>query len=48
MRSKVDGIVIICLFIALYINLTDFPKQRQEVRGQLIRIGNNNENLGNK
>ena len=39
MKKTVDGIVIICMFVALYINLTDFPKQRQIVQGPLIKIG---------
>ena len=34
-----DRIVIICMFVALYINWTDFPKQPQVVRGPLIKIG---------
>jgi len=39
MKTKIDYIVCICLMFALYINLTDFPKQRQVVHGQLIKIG---------
>ena len=39
MRKIVDGIVIVCMFVALYINLTDFPKQQQMVHGPLIKIG---------
>ena len=38
MRETVDAIVIACMFIALYINWTDFPKQPQVVRGTLIKI----------
>ena len=41
MRSAIDAIVIVCMFIALYINLTDFPKQRQIVYGTLIKIEKN-------
>jgi len=39
MRSTIDAIVIFCMFIALYINWTDFPKPRQTVIGTLIKIG---------
>ena len=39
MRKTVDAIVIACLFVALYINWTDFPKQPQVVRGPLTKIG---------
>jgi hypothetical protein len=38
MRTKIDIIVIVCMFVALYINLTDFSKQRQGVSGPLIRL----------
>jgi hypothetical protein len=38
-RTTVDGIVIACMFVALYVNLTDLPKHSREVRGTLIRIG---------
>jgi len=41
MRKAVDAIVIVCMFIALYINLTDFPKQQQVVHGSLIKIKEN-------
>jgi hypothetical protein len=37
MRKIVDAVVIACMFVALYINLTDFPKQ-QVVRGPLIKL----------
>lgn len=39
MKKTIDAIVIACLLVALYINLTDFPKQKQVVRGPLIKIG---------
>jgi hypothetical protein len=39
MRKSIDAIVIACMFIAIYINWTDFPKQSQIVRGTLIKIG---------
>jgi hypothetical protein len=39
MRQAIDAIVIVCMFMALYINLTDFPKQPQVVRGPLIKLG---------
>lgn len=39
MKSKIDGIVIICMFAILYINLTDFPKPlKRVVSGPLIKI----------
>jgi len=39
MRETVDRSEERCMFIALYINWTDFPKQPQVVRGMLIKIG---------
>ena len=39
MRKTVDAIVIACMFVAIYINWTDFPKQPQVVRGMLVKIG---------
>jgi hypothetical protein len=39
MRTTIDAMVIACMFIALYINWTDFPKQPQIVHGTLIKIG---------
>ena len=39
MRNTVDAIVIACMFVAIYINWTDFPKQPQVVRGTLTKIG---------
>jgi hypothetical protein len=38
MRKIVDWLVIVGMFLALYINWTDFPRQRQIVRGPLIKI----------
>lgn len=39
MKLTIDWIVIACMFVALYNNWTDFPKQNtpQEVRGALER-----------
>jgi hypothetical protein len=39
-RTTVDVIVCLCMMIALYINLTDFPKPNgpREVKGPLERI----------
>jgi hypothetical protein len=39
MRKAIDGIVIACMFVAIYINWTDFPKARQVEHGPLIKIG---------
>jgi hypothetical protein len=39
MRKAIDTVIIICMLIALYVNLTDFPKQPQVVRGTLTKIG---------
>jgi hypothetical protein len=39
MRKTVDAIVIACIFIAVYINLTDFPKPAQPTNGLLIKLG---------
>ena len=38
MRRLVDGIVVVIMFIALYINLTDFPKPSRVVTGTLIKM----------
>jgi hypothetical protein len=37
MKTAIDAIVIACMFVALYINWTDFPKlvYAREVRGLL-------------
>jgi hypothetical protein len=37
MRKTIDAIVIACMFIAIYLNWTDFPKQPQAVSGSLIK-----------
>jgi len=39
MRKTVDAIVIVCMFIVVYINWTDFPKQPHAVSGPLIKLG---------
>jgi hypothetical protein len=39
MRKTVDGIVIACMFVAIYINWTDFPKSSRVEAGPLIKIG---------
>jgi hypothetical protein len=39
MRKTIDGIVIACMFVAIYINWTDFPKQSHAVSGPLIKFG---------
>ena len=39
MRKAIDGIVIACLFVAVYINLTDFPKAARVEHGPLVKIG---------
>jgi hypothetical protein len=40
MKSKVDAIVIICMMIALYINITSIPKLEsvREVKGPLVKV----------
>jgi len=38
MKAKIDGIVCICLLIALYINLTSLPERDRTVQGRLIRL----------
>jgi hypothetical protein len=40
MKDKIDIAVFICLFVALYVNLTSIPKKEypREVRGALIRL----------
>lgn len=39
MRRTIDATVIACMFIALYINLTDFPESSRIVHGHLIKLG---------
>ncbi len=39
MRKTVDAIVIACMFVAVYINLTDFPKPLHTANGPLIKLG---------
>jgi len=41
MRKTIDAIVIACMFVAIYINWTDFPKPSHTVQGQLIKSGIN-------
>jgi len=38
MRKTVDGIVIACMFVAIYINWTDFPKTSHTMNGSLIKL----------
>jgi len=38
MKETVDVIVITCMFIAVYINWTDFPKPAHATSGPLIKI----------
>ena len=38
-KVSVELIVYVCMFVAIYINWTDFPKQRQIVHGALIKLG---------
>ena len=38
MRKTIDSIVIICMLVALYINLTSLPERTQVVKGPLERI----------
>ena len=38
MRKTVDAIVIACIFVAVYINLTDFPKPAHPANGSLIKL----------
>ena len=40
MRAKVELVVYICLYVALYVNLTSFPVKphSREVQGTLVRI----------
>jgi hypothetical protein len=37
MRKTVDAIVIACMFVAVYINWTDFPKQTYTLQGRLVK-----------
>lgn len=39
MRKSIDGIVIACMFVAIYINWTDFPKTAHATSGTLIKSG---------
>jgi len=39
MKRTVDAMVIACMFVALYINLTDFPESSRIVHGHLIKLG---------
>ena len=39
MRKAVDRIVIACMFVAIYINWTDFPKAKRVEHGPLVKIG---------
>ena len=48
MKVKIEIIVYICMFAVIYYNWTYFPRQRQEVRGPLIKIGIENENMDHK
>jgi len=41
MRKTIDAIVIVCMFIAVYHNWTDFPKQAQVVHGVLTTTEKN-------
>jgi len=38
MRKTVDAIVIACMFVAVYINWTDFPKPVHATTGLLIKL----------
>ena len=38
MRKTFDAILIACIFIAVYINLTDFPKPTHKANGPLIKV----------
>ena len=38
-KSSVEFIVYVCMFVAIYHNWTDFPKQQQAVHGTLIKLG---------
>ena len=48
MKVKIEIVIYICMFAILYHNWTYFPQPRQLVRGPLIKIGIENENMGNK
>jgi len=39
MRQTVDAIVIACIFVAVYINWTDFPRPLHTATGSLIKLG---------
>ena len=43
MRKTIDGIVIACMCVALYVNLTDFPRPSQVASGTLIKLELKNE-----
>jgi len=38
MRKTIDAMVIACMFVAVYINWTDFPKSSQLVSGSLTKL----------
>jgi len=38
MRKAVDGVVIACMFVAIYINWTDFPKEARVEHGTLVKV----------
>jgi len=38
MRIKIEIVVYICMFAAIYHNWTDFPRQQQVVRGPLVKL----------
>ena len=38
MRKTVDAIVIACMFVAIYVNWTDFPKPLHTATGSLIKL----------
>lgn len=39
MKKTVDAIVIACMFVAVYINWTDFPRPLHTVTVPLIKLG---------
>ena len=39
MRKTVDALVIACMFVAVYINWTDFPRPVHATTGSLTKIG---------
>ena len=42
MKSIIDAVVITCMFVALYVNLTSLPERNREVRGTLIKLEKKN------